>query len=474
MSQSLTQATLYVDLDGTVIKTDLLFESILLLLKRNVFLALLIPIWLLKGKANLKHQLAKRVHVPVELLPLNREFHRFLKKEMESGRNIVLISASSQMLVRQVSDHLGLFIDAMGSDEDHNLASKNKVTRIIQLDPVGGYIYAGNSRHDIPVWMEANEVILVNCSKSLADDLPQENVRHFDSPQSSVKKFWQAMRPHQWLKNALIFLPLILSHQVDQPNLLVQACIAFFSFSLVASSVYLLNDMLDLNNDRQHTSKKLRPFASGDLPLSCGYWGTPLLLALGFIVALPLPAEFIPVLFGYWLLTTLYSLVLKGLFLVDVLTLASLYTWRIIAGSAAISVVTTYYLLAFSFFLFLGLAMVKRYTEFLNLQNQGKTSIEGRGYDVNNLRALSVLGGGSNLIAVAVFAFYINAPATTQLYSNPIVLWAICPLLLYLLWRIWSLARKGELDEDPVLFAITDRRGQFVAALCGLLIWLAI
>ena len=254
----------------------------------------------------------------------------------------------------------------------------------------------------------------------------------------------------------------------------MQACIAFFSFSLVASSVYLLNDMLDLNNDRQHTSKKLRPFASGDLPLSYGYWGTPLLLALGFIVALPLPAEFIPVLFGYWLLTTLYSLVLKGLFLVDVLTLASLYTWRIIAGSAAISVVTTYYLLAFSFFLFLGLAMVKRYTEFLNLQNQGKTSIEGRGYDVNNLRALSVLGGGSNLIAVAVFAFYINAPATTQLYSNPIVLWAICPLLLYLLWRIWSLARRGELDEDPVLFAITDRRGQFVAALCGLLIWLAI
>ncbi len=474
MPKSINQPTLYVDLDGTLIKTDLLFESILLLLKNNVFLALLIPMWLLKGKAHLKHQLAKRVHVAVELLPLNPEFHSYLLKEVETGRNIVLISASSQMLVRQVSDHLGLFIDAMGSDEDHNLVSKNKLTRIIQLDPEGGFIYAGNSSHDIPVWLEANEVILVNCSRSLADGLPHKNIRHFDEPQSFVRKFWQAMRPHQWLKNALIFLPLILSHQVDSPNLLLQACIAFLSFSLVASSVYLLNDMLDLNSDRQHQSKKRRPFASGDLPLIYGYAGAPLLLALGFGVAVLLPAEFIPVLFGYWLLTTFYSFLLKGLYIVDVLTLAVLYTWRIIAGSAAISVVTTYYLLTFSFFLFLGLAMVKRYTEFLNLQKQGKSSVEGRGYDVDHLRPLAVLGGASNLVCVGVFAFYINAPATTQLYSNPVVLWAICPLLVYLLWRIWSLARRGELDEDPVLFAITDRRSQLVAALCGLLIWFAI
>ena len=474
MSEALSQPTLYVDLDGTLIKTDLLLESILLLLKDNVFLAFLIPFWLIKGKANLKYQLAKRVQIPVELLPLNPEFYAYLEEEVESGRDIVLISASSQQLVRKVSDHLGLFIDAMGSDEEHNLKSRNKVTRIIQLNPVGGFIYAGNSSQDIPVWMEANEVILVNCNKSLASGLPQESIRQFDHPKSIVRKFWQAMRPHQWLKNALIFLPLILSHQVDQLDLLLQACLAFLSFSLVASSVYLLNDMLDLNSDRQHQSKRLRPLASGDLPLLYGFLGAPILLVLGFVVALLLPAQFISVLLGYWLLTTLYSFLLKGLYLVDVLTLASLYTWRIIAGSAAISVVTTNYLLSFSFFLFLGLAMVKRYTEFLNLQSQGKTSIEGRGYDVNSLQTLSALGGASSLLSVAVFAFYINAPATTQLYSNPIVLWAICPLLVYVLWRIWSLARKGEFDEDPVLFAITDRRSQLAAALCGLLVWLAI
>lgn len=476
MSNSISQPTLYVDLDGTVIKTDLLFESILLLLKKNIFHALLIPLWLLKGKANLKHQLAKRVEIPVELLPINREFLAFLEEEVERGRNIVLISASSQRPVRQVSDHLGLFIDAMGSDEDHNLKSKNKVTRILQLNPEGVFDYAGNSRDDIAVWSEARTVILVNCDRSLAEKLQHasENVHHYDPPQSALKKFWQAMRPHQWLKNALIFLPLILSHQLNQPALLLQACIAFLSFSFVASSVYMLNDMLDLNSDRQHLSKMQRPFASGELSLAYGYVGAPLLLLLGFVIALWLPTAFFFVLLSYWLMTTLYSLLLKSLFLIDVLTLASLYTWRIVAGSAAISVVTTSYLLAFSFFLFLGLAMVKRYTEFLNLQNQGKSSIEGRGYGVENLQTLAAIGGGSSLIAVAVFAFYINAPATTELYSSPLLLWAICPGLLYLLWRIWALARRGELDEDPVLFAITDRRSQLIAALCGLIIWLAI
>ena len=232
--------------------------------------------------------------------------------------------------------------------------------------------------------------------------------------------------------------------------------------------------MLDLNSDRQHRSKSRRPFASGDLSLVYGYLGAPMMLALGFLIALWLPSEFFSILLSYWLVTTLYSLRLKSLFLIDVLTLASLYTWRIIAGSAAISVITTYYLFAFSFFLFLGLAIVKRYTEYLNLRNQGKSSIEGRSYGVENLQALATIGGSSNLLAVMVFAFYINAPATTELYSNPLLLWAICPLLLYPLWRIWAFARRGELNEDPVLFALTDRRSQLSAALCGLIIWLAI
>lgn len=472
----MSQPPLFVDLDGTVIKTDLLFESILLLLKKNLLLGLLLPFWLFKGRAYLKHQLAQRVSIPVELLPLNAEFIHYLQQEANLGRNIILISASNQIPVRQISDHLGLFIDAIGSDENHNLKSKNKLTRILLLNPVGGFIYAGNSRDDLAVWREANEIILVNCAPSLASSLRHDPklTQYFDTRISPWRKFWQAIRPHQWLKNTLLFLPLILSHQLNQANLVLQAGVAVISFSLVASSVYLLNDMLDLNSDRQHQTKKRRPFASGDLSLVYGYLGAPLLLICGISIALVLPMQFVLVLLAYWLLTSFYSFYLKGLFLLDVLTLASLYTWRVIAGSAAISVVTTFWLLAFSFFLFLGLAMVKRYTEFSRLQTIGKTSIEGRGYTVKNLKTLSTIGGLSSLIAVAVFAFYINAPNTTELYDRPLVLWLICPLLLYVLWRIWGLAREEKLDEDPVLFALSDRRSQLIAALCGLLIWLAI
>ncbi len=476
MSNPLSQPPLYVDLDGTVIKTDLMFESILLLLKKNLLEALLIPFWLIKGRAYLKHQLAQRVSIPVELLPQNPEFIHYLKEQVELERNIILISASNQVPVRQISDHLGLFVDTMGSDEGHNLKAGNKLTRILQLNPEGGFSYAGNSSADIAVWSDADEIVLVNCDKSLVSSLPHkaEKIKYFDTPHSPVAKFWRAIRPHQWLKSTLIFLPLILSHQLNQPDLFLQACIALLSFSLVASSVYLLNDMLDLNSDRQHPSKRKRPFASGDLSLIYGYLGTPLLLGSGFMVALALPQQFLWVLLGYWLITSLYSFYLKSLFLVDVLSLASLYTCRIIAGSAAISVVTTFWLLAFSFFLFLGLAMVKRYTEFSNLQRIGKSSIEGRGYSVENLKTLSSVGGVSSLIAVVVFAFYVNAPDTTKLYSKPPVLWLICPLLLYLLWRIWKFARQGKLDEDPVLFAITDGPSQLIALLCGLLIWFAI
>lgn len=476
MSKPLSQPPLYVDLDGTVIKTDLLFESIILLLKKNLLLGLLIPFWLLKGRAYLKYQLAEQVNVPVALLPLNQEFIHYLKEEVELGRNIVLISASNQKPVRQLSNHLGLFIDSMGSDEDHNLKAENKLTRILQLNPEGGFAYAGNSKDDILIWSEASEAILVNCDKSLAASLPQEplKTKYFDTQSSPVIKFWQAIRPYQWLKNTLVFLPLILSHQLNQPALLLQVCIAFISFSLVASSVYLLNDMLDLNSDRQHQTKQHRPFASGELPLVYGYIGAPVLLVIGFAVAFFLPTQFILVLLTYWFLTVLYSFYLKNLFLLDVLTLSSLYTWRIVAGAATIVVATTFWLLAFSFFLFLGLAMVKRYTEFSNLRTLGKSSIEGRGYSIESLNILSTVGGFSSLMAVAVFAFYINAADITKLYSTPLILWMICPLLLYLLWRIWSLARQGQLDEDPVLFALTDRRSQLIATVCGLLIWLAI
>lgn len=453
-----------------------MFESVLLLLKKNPLAVFLIPLWLLKGKANLKHQLAQRVEIIVDLLPLNTEFLSYLRAQVAEGRDIILISASNQQPVQQVSDHLALFIDAIGSDADHNLKAENKLQRIQQLISKSDFAYAGNSSADLSVWFHAEEVLVVNCGKALESQLRDKTkmVTRFDPASSSLAKFWQAIRPYQWLKNGLIFLPLILSHQLNQSELLLQAFIGFISFSFCASSVYLLNDMLDLNNDRQHRSKYSRPFASGELSLAYGFLGAPALLLAALLVALFLPPDFLIVVLAYWLLTCAYSFLLKKLYLVDVVVLAVLYTLRIVAGSAAISVVTTSYLIAFSMSLFLSLAIVKRYTELSNLQALGKTTSKGRGYSIGDLKTLTVLGIGSSLVAVLVFAFYVNAPDTRGLYSAPSLLWLICPLLFYLLGRIWLLAYQSKLDEDPVLFAISDWQCRIITLLCGLLIWVAI
>ena len=453
-----------------------MFESIVQLIKKTPLAIFQMLLWLLKGKAHLKHQLAQRVDLVVDLLPLNSEFIAYLRLQEAEGRDIILISASNHRPVRQVSDHLSLFIDAIGSDADHNLKSENKLKRIQQLTSKCGFAYAGNSSADLCVWFEADEVLMVNCDAALESRLGTKTkvVKRFDPAAPPLAKFWQAMRPHQWLKNGLVLLPLILSHQIDQAELVLQACIGLISFSFCASSVYLLNDMLDLDNDRRHQSKYARPFASGELSLLYGFVGAPVLLLAAFLVALLLPAEFLNVLLGYWLLTCAYSFFLKKIFLIDVLVLAVLYTLRVVAGSAAISVVTTNWLFAFSMSLFLGLAMVKRYTELANLHALGTVAAEGRAYNTGHLKTLSVLGAGASLAAVLVFTFYINAPDITRLYSTPAILWSICPLLIYLLGRIWLLAYRGKLHEDPVLFVITDRRSLLITLICGIMIWVAI
>lgn len=476
MTISASQTPLFVDLDGTLIKSDVLLESILLLLQQNPLYLFLLPVWLLRGRANLKYQVARRVRIPCELLPLNPELLAYLHEQRALGRRLILISASNEKPVGEIARHIALFDDAIGSDQNINLRAQAKMERIRQLHPSGGFAYAGNSHADLTIWAQAAEIILVNCPTGIGETLLDraQNILQLDAVTNSNETFLNAMRPHQWLKNGLIFLPLLLSHQLNNIDLLMQAAIGFTSFSLCASSVYLMNDMLDLNSDRLHTTKRLRPFASGDLALEWGFIGSPALLLAAVLVALFLDAAFLYVLATYWTLTCLYSFWLKRLFLVDAITLAALYTLRIIAGSAAIGVVTTNWLLAFSLCVFFGLALVKRFTELNNLQSTGGSEIKGRAYTTASLKAISSAGAVSSLLAVGVFAMYINAPDITRLYSMPVLLWLICPLLLYLLARIWSQAHKGLLHEDPILFAITDHRSQFITLLCAVIVWMAI
>ncbi len=466
---------LFVDLDGTLIRTDLLFESLLRLIRRNPLYLAVIPFWLLRGRAWLKHQLARRVRIDPAGLPYNEEFLAWLRQQGDGGRAMTLISASNQLYVDAVSEYLGLFEAAVGSDAETNLKSRRKLRRIEAIAGGGDFAYAGDSRADLPIWSMAKQIVMVNCAPAMSDRFASRSgdVLRFGDGGAVFRPLLRAMRPHQWLKNTLLFVPLILSHQMNQPELLFAAAIGFIGFCLCASSVYLLNDMLDLDSDRAHQTKRARPFAAGDLPLAAGFLAAPALLAGAFLIALPLPADFRLVLLIYWLLTCLYSFALKRIFLVDVATLAMLYALRVTAGAEAIEVVTTNFLIAFSLCFFLGLALVKRVTELVKLQATTASAVSGRAYRRSHEPLLSVIGGLASVMAVVVFAFYINAPATTRLYSSPLILWLICPLLIVLLGRIWRLARSGALNEDPVLFAVEDRFSQSLVLTAGILIWLA-
>jgi len=412
------------------------------------------------------------VSVRVDLLPWNTEFVDYLREQKALGRRLVLISASDQRLVDAVARHLGLFDAAIGSDGKYNCSGSQKQQIIAAEAPQ--YVYAGDRDVDLDVWRHAAAAIPVNVSPALrarvAAMLPIE--AEFTRTPGGLKGCVRSLRLHQWLKNTLVLLPLVLAHELTNTGLFLQALLAFLSFGLCASSVYVLNDLLDLPSDRQHYSKRLRPLASGEIPLLTGLLISPALLVMSFALANQLPQAFIIILGVYYLCTGFYSFVLKRIMLVDVIMLAALYTLRIIAGAAAVSVVPSFWL-AFSMFLFFSLAVVKRYTELDYLQKAGIDQSEGRGYYAQDLNMMAMFGSTSALLSVMVFALYINNDDTREQYATPELLWLLCPLLLYLVTRIWLLAARGQIAEDPIVFAIKDRVSQALILSAGLLLWLA-
>tara|TARA_B100001059_G_scaffold167581_1_gene167295 strand:- start:6181 stop:7614 length:1434 start_codon:yes stop_codon:yes gene_type:complete len=477
MNNNLKSDILFVDLDGTVFKSDLLLESLIWLLRNNLrTLFFQVPFWLLKGKAYLKLQLSKSVVLNLKTQPINQQFSTYIKAEVAQGRRAILISASHESLVREVSEELDIFIDAIGSDGVTNLKGKVKLQHILHLCGSEPFSYAGNSKDDIPIWLAAKDVVCVNTNDNVVREIREKTnskILEFDRPTGSWKSFRESLRPHQWMKNGLIFLPLVLSHQLSNWEAITNAFIGFISFCLVASAVYLLNDLLDIENDRNHQTKITRPFASGNLSLTAGFFTIPLLLA-GFFLAHNLGNQFLETLLIYWLLTTFYSFFLKRFFLLDVFMLSVLYGFRIVAGSNAVHIETTNWLLTFTLFLFLGLALLKRYVELTNQRQLGKNHFVGRGYHIEDLRLVSFLGATSNLIAIFIFGFYIGASETAKLYDSPDILWVINLTISYLLLRVWRLAYHGKMQEDPVFFVLNDRISQSALVMCGLLIWLAI
>lgn len=464
------------DLDGTLIRTDLLLEPFFALLKQNALYAFVLPVWLLEGKANLKHRIAEHVELDASRLPYNKSFLDYLREEKERGRELVLATASNVKYADQIARHLGLFDAVLASDASANLSGPHKKQRLLDSYGERGFDYAGNSKADLDVWSHAAGGVLVN---------PEPGVQHaaenlieihkiFDDRNRGARELVTAMRPHQWLKNLLVFVPLVMAHRFHEPQLMLQALLAFVAFSLCASSAYLLNDLLDLPDDRQHPTKRNRPIAAGKLPIVHVTVLIPVLLLGAFATALPLALEFLGVLALYYAVTLAYSLVFRRVVLVDVVVLAGLYTARIIAGAAATTVFPSFWLLAFSMFFFFSLALVKRYSELLMLEQENRAGATGRSYLAGDLEGLAQSGIASGYLAVVVLALYINSAKVMVLYGFPAAIWMLCPLLLYWVSRIWLLARRGKMRTDPVVFAIEDAQSRWLGVIGLFILWVAI
>ena len=470
------KSPLCVDLDGTLIKSDLLWESLLALLKQNPLSIFQLPFWLLKGKAHLKHEIARRVTLDVTTLPYQQELVEFLSSERQSGRELALATASHVTFARAVGAHLGLFDDRVfGSDARVNLKGARKVALLVERYGARRFSYAGNSAADLPVWAQANEAIVVNARAGLVSRAQALTTvsQVFSEPVSWLRLLAKALRVHQWAKNVLVFIPVFASHQITDKMLLLQAGLAFLSFSFSASSVYILNDCLDLDSDRRHPRKKNRPFASGRLSIPFGILLALVCLLVGILLAFLLPPLFLLVLAGYLVLTTGYSLYLKQFVLMDVIVLAQLYTMRLYGGGAATGVVPSHWLLTFSLFLFLSLALVKRFTELRLMSQAEDNTLHGRGYWVTDQEHISSIGSASGLLAVLVLALYISSKEVLLLYSHSELLWLICPVMLYWISRVWMLAYRNRMDDDPVVFTVRDPKSYLIAAIIGVILFLA-
>ncbi len=475
LAPEVSRRPLCVDLDGTLVKSDTLMDSLLLLVRSRPLAALRFPLWLLRGKAAVKAEVGARVSLDVRHLPYNRSVVEYLEIERGEGRKVYLATGADQQLATRIADHLALFDGVLASDGKMNLTAAHKLDGVRRTFGDDGYDYIGNAGPDLPLLQHAGTAMIANPAFSLRARLRARGIpveREFQDRTAPAKAVLKAIRLHQWAKNVLIFVPMLLAH-VLRAAAFADAAIAFISFSLCASSTYIANDLLDIESDRRHPSKRERPFASGDLSVIAGILIGSAFLAGGISLAAAfLPRAFLLWLFLYLVATLSYSLVLKRVVLVDVILLAGLYTVRLLAGAAASRVDISPWLAAFALFLFLSLAMVKRFSELQNTRARGQALANGRGYLLGDIEQLRSFGTASAYAAVVVFSFYIGSHDVTSLYKHPNRLWLITPLMIFWLSRVWLLASRGQLDEDPVIFAVTDRlsllAGLAVAAIAAL------
>jgi len=471
MSDS-SNVPLCVDLDGTLVKTDLLWEGFFLLLKENPSALLRLPFWWWKGIAALKDEIARRTLPDCELLPYRSEVLALIHQAQAAGRHVVLVSAAHESLAAKVAQHLRCFNEVIATRDGVNLKGEHKRDALAQRFGRKGFDYVGDARADLPVLAAARRGFLVTNNRRLLRHAQAiTSVTGIKAGTSRLKAHVQSMRLHQWSKNALVFVPIIMAHEIANPRILASGVLAFFAFSFVSSSVYLVNDLLDLDADRAHKIKRTRPLAAGDVNGAEGFILASLLLIFGLTLTL---AARLPVLgamlLGYFAMSFAYCCFFKRIIIMDVLVLAGFYTLRIFAGSAATNIRISVWLLAFSMFFFFSLALVKRCSELIGASGMSRS----RGYLPADLPQVATFGVASGLVSVLVLVLYVMNPEVTALYRHPSALLFICPLLLYWISRIWMLTTRGLVHDDPIVFALRDRLSYFVGLLAGLVMYFAI
>lgn len=450
---------LVVDLDESLVKTDLLFESVIHFCKENPLNIFKLIAWFLSGgKIGLKNRIASATKFDPSRLPYRQSVIDLIKEHREKGDKIVLASASPQSWVKDVAHYLGIFDEAFGS-QDYNLKGHKKYSFIAKQMNCEKFIYIGDSSVDLAIWRLCGSAITVNASKRIQNELQNHSlfIKNISDLSSRTKfsLFVKQIRIHQWAKNSLLLLPVLAAHKLDFTNA-IECIYAVLSFSLASSAVYALNDLVDLSSDRNHHSKKNRPLPSGDLRIQ---WVVILCLVLvlgSLLIGMQINFLFIATILAYWLMNFLYSFFLKRELLLDIVLLSGMYTVRIFAGAAATGVTVSHWLLSFSTLFFFGLACVKRFTELI--RSQHKQSLHGRGYIPTDATTIQILGVSSGLLSILIFLLYLQSPEVTALYPFSQRLWLLTPFLLYWQGRLWLLAGRDEVHDDPVIFALKDRK----------------
>ncbi|MEJ2670508.1 MAG: UbiA family prenyltransferase, partial [Gammaproteobacteria bacterium] len=462
---------LCVDLDGTLIHSDLSIESALKAIKIRPWIILLFPFWLRKGLGYFKSQLARFVRLDYASIPINKSVLNFVREKKASGRTILLVTGSYQLYARSIADHLGLFNEVLATTEECNLTGRNKARALVERFGKGGFDYIGNEIKDQYVWQVCRRALFANATPKLIHKLSFINFHQvFHAQETSLRLLLKACRAPLWSRNILVFLPAITSQSLFLDGNFLSSLLAFIAFSCLASTTYLFNDLCDLDSDRRDKEKRKRPFASGTLCLRTGVTLMGIMFSISVIISLLLPSAFAWTMAGYFTLTLFYSLKLKLIACLDVMVLATQYALRVVAGAHALGLPLSFWLLGFCGFFFLSFVLAHRVSELNRLELGQKDPVRHRDYHTEDRFVLSQCGTCSGYLAVFILASYIASPEAHAFYAAPEVLWFLCPALLFWITRLWIKTNRGELQCEPIVLFVKDPSGLLTLAICAALL----